>query len=93
MPCIKCNGYWQCSEEDLQCGGMGAAPIDTQVHCFVVQTKKTGSGCKMQVKYREAKAAAEGAAGDDWVDAGEICFRFQLYVTDDGVCFVNAEPV
>jgi len=92
MPCKKCNGYWQCSKVDLPCG-VSATPIETQVHCFVVKTKKANDKCMMLVQASEAGTDPQQPENDGWNDAGEICFRFQLFESEDGECVVKAEPV
>ena len=91
MPCVKCNGYWQCSRTGPTCDSF-AAPVDTQVHAFVIQTKKAGNKCMMQVKHLADRSEPEEDQGD-WQDAGAIPFRFTLYEAQDGGCVVNVEPV
>jgi hypothetical protein len=66
--------------------------LDIQKHCFVVQTKKAGGKCMLQVKHRQDSAKAT-ADDQDWKDAGAICFQFTLYEDNDGTCVVQVEPL
>lgn len=92
MPCIKCNGYWQCSPLMPTCEGF-AAPLDVQEHCFVIETKKAGGTCMMQVKHRQDRSGAEEDKKEDWNNAGAVCFRFSLFENAQGECVVNVEPI
>jgi len=92
MGCIQCDGYWQCSRENLPCGG-AADPIDTQIHCFVIETKQAGAQSMMRVQCREARAESEEETDAGWDPAGELCFRFMLFLNSEGKCFVRVEPV
>ena len=66
--------------------------VVTEVHCFEIQTKKTGSGCKMKVKAREADGSDDADGYGEWKDAGTICFEFTLHETSEGECYVKVAP-
>lgn len=87
MPCVKCNGYWQCSKDGVPCQAANE-PIEVEKHCFQVLTKKEYDDCKMKIKTTE-----EGPSGEGWDDAGTLCVEFKLFVDGDGKCFVKAEIV
>jgi hypothetical protein len=70
-----------------------AAPIDVQDHCFVIETKKAGGKCMMQVKHREGRSGTGGGETEGWTAAGAVCFRFSLYENAEGICVVNVEAI
>lgn len=88
MPCVKCNGVWQCSVGDDPCEmGQAFEPIASETHCIAVMTKSESDGCKMKIKM-------DGKSEGDWDDAGSLCFQFDLYKdADTGQCYVRISSV
>lgn len=89
MACVKCNGYWQCSDALDPCDmGFAADVLETETRCFQVYTKDQGDDCRMRIK-----ADGDPPPGEGWSDAGQICLTFDLYSDPEtGDCFVRIQP-